>query len=71
MEEQEQFASRVRAALDRYGVSVDEVDIAVIGAVENAYGPGTDALLAADLSNIELEHDFDPGRAPSAQEQSP
>lgn len=71
MEEQEQFASRVRAVLGRYGVSVDDVDIAVIGAVENVYGPGTDALFAADLSNIELEHDFDPGRAPSAQEPSP
>jgi hypothetical protein len=32
---------------------------------EQVYGPGRDALLAADLSDVPPEHDFDPSRAPS------
>jgi hypothetical protein len=34
-------------------------------AAEATYGPGRDALIAADLSGIPPEHDLDPSRAPN------
>ena len=43
----------------------DDVDLAVMSVAESVYGPGRDALLAADLSGIPREHDFDPSRPPS------
>lgn len=65
MEEPAQFETFVRAALAERGIAVDDVDIAVITAVEAVYGPGRGALLDADLSDIVPEHDFNPGRAPA------
>ena len=65
MEELEKRAFLVREGLAQRGISVDDVDIAVIGAIEQTYGPGLDALMAADLSDVVPERDFDPGRAPS------
>jgi hypothetical protein len=67
MEEQERFNRMVRDTLAGYGVEVDDTDLAVLGAIEQVYGPERNALLAADLSDVEPEHDFDPGRAPSRQ----
>jgi hypothetical protein len=61
----EGFQAYARAALERVGVEVDEVDLAVMSVAESVYGPGRDALLAADLSEIPREHDFDPSRPPS------
>jgi hypothetical protein len=61
----EQFDAAVRLTLGRYGIPVDDVDLAVMRAAEHVYGPGRDALLAADLSDVAPEHDFDPSRAPS------
>jgi hypothetical protein len=61
----EQFDEAVRLTLGRYGIPVDEVDLAVMRAAEQVYGPGRDALLAADLSNVPPEHDLDPSRAPN------
>jgi len=61
----EGFQAYARAALERMGVEVDEVDLAVMSVAEGVYGPGRDALLAADLSEVPREHDFDPSRAPS------
>ncbi len=65
MDAAEQFDTYVRLALARYGITVDEVDLAVMRAAEQVYGPPLDALLAADLSDVAPEHDFDPSRAPS------
>ena len=65
MDADEQFETYVRLALGRYGIAVDEVDLAVMRVAEQVYGPPRDALLAADLSNIAPEHDFDPSRAPT------
>ena len=45
------------------GIEVDEVDLAVMSVAEGVYGPEREALLAADLSDVPLEHDFDPSRA--------
>jgi hypothetical protein len=65
MERGEEFDQAVRLMLGRYGIPVDDVDLAVMRVAEQVYGPGRDALLVADLSEIEPEHDFDPSRAPS------
>ena len=65
MDAAEQFDTYVRLALDRYGIAVDDVDLAVMRVAEHVYGPARDALLAADLSDVAPEHDFDPSRAPT------
>jgi hypothetical protein len=62
----EQFDTFVRLSLGRYGIEVDDVDLAVMRVAEQTYGPGRDALMAADLSGVPPEHDLDPSRAPSA-----
>ena len=64
MDADEQFDTLVRLTLGRYGIPVDDVDLAVMHAAERVYGPGRDALLAADLSDVPPEHDLDPSRAP-------
>jgi hypothetical protein len=64
MDAAEQFDTYVRLALAPYGIAVDDVDLAVMRAAEQVYGPARDALLAADLSDVPREHDLDPGRAP-------
>jgi hypothetical protein len=63
--EGEGFDTFARAALARMGVEVDDVDLAVMRVAEAVYGPDRDALMAADLSGIAREHDFDPSRPPS------
>ena len=65
MDAGEQFDTLVRLTLGRYGIPVDEVDLAVMRAAEHVYGPDRDALLSADLSDIEPEHGLDPSRAPT------
>jgi len=65
----EGFQAYARAALARLGVEVDDVDLAVMSVAESVYGPRRDALLAADLSGIPREHDFDPSRPPSGPQQ--
>jgi hypothetical protein len=64
MLDQEQFDQLVRLALAQYGVEVDEAELRVIQAFEHVYGPRRDALLAADLSDVEPEIALDPSRAP-------
>ena len=63
--DREGFEAYARAALARMGVDVDDVDIAVMNVAESVYGPGRDALMAADLSGIPREHDLDPSRPPT------
>jgi hypothetical protein len=65
MDSGEQFDTLVRLTLGRYGIPVDDVDLAVMRVAERVYGPGRDALLAADLSDVAPEHDLNPSRAPS------
>jgi hypothetical protein len=66
MDATEQFDTFVRLGLARHGIAVDDVDLAVIRVAEQVYGPPLAALLAADLSDVAPEHDFDPSRAPSS-----
>lgn len=64
MQDQEEFERFVRAGLSRYGVEIDDVELRVIFAAEEAYGPMRDALLAADLSDVPPELVLDPSQAP-------
>jgi hypothetical protein len=64
MLDQEQFDHLVRLALGQYGVEVDDVELRVIQAFDQVYGPHRDALVAADLSDVEPERALDPSRAP-------
>jgi hypothetical protein len=65
MDPGDQFDEVARLTLGRYGIPVDEIDLAVMRVAEQVYGPGRDALLAADLSDVQPEHDLDPSRAPT------
>jgi hypothetical protein len=64
MGDQEQFDSFVRAGLAQYGLEVDDLELPIMRAVEQVYGPARDALLAADLSAVEPEIALDPSRPP-------
>jgi hypothetical protein len=64
MLDQEEFGQLVRLGLAQYGVEVSDAELAVIRAFEQTYGPQRDALLAADLSDIEPELGLDPSKAP-------
>jgi hypothetical protein len=62
--DQDQFGQLVRLGLAQYGVEVTDAELRVIRAFEETYGPNRDALLAADLSDVEPELALDPSRAP-------
>jgi hypothetical protein len=64
MEEPDQFEAFVRSGLGRYGLGVDQTDLAIMRIVEQVYGPPRDALLADDLSGLAPEHGLDPSRSP-------
>jgi hypothetical protein len=67
MQDERQFEQWVRVGLAQYGLGADEVELAVMKAAERMYGPLRDALLASDLSAVQLEVALDPARAPSEQ----
>jgi hypothetical protein len=58
------FEQHVRAGLELAGMTVDDTDLAVMRAADAVYGPGFQALAAADLHGVALEADMDPSRAP-------
>lgn len=60
------FEAHVRATLAYYGVSVEDMDIAVMTVAEATYGPELRALAEADLADVWPEPDLDPGRAPGS-----
>jgi hypothetical protein len=70
MRDERQFDAFVRAGLAQYGVAVDETELRIIRAAELTYGPPRDALLAADLSEIEPEPKLDPSCPPEAAHRS-
>ena len=57
-------AAHIAGTLAAFGVEVDDVDEAVIGAAWEQFGPGMKALLAADLADVAPEPDFDPSQPP-------
>jgi hypothetical protein len=64
MQDADQFELFVRSGLAQYGLGVDDVELQIIKAAEAVYGPRRDALLAADLSDVDPEPGLDPSRAP-------
>jgi hypothetical protein len=58
------FDETVPAALTGMGVPFGEGDLQVLRVVEQAFGPAMRALDAADLAELPLEGDLDPGRPP-------
>jgi hypothetical protein len=59
------FDDAARAALGLAGMSLDEGDLEVLRMVARVAEPGARALDAADLVELPLEGDLDPGRAPA------
>jgi hypothetical protein len=59
------FDDAARAALEFAGVSLGEGDLDVLRVVAQMAEPGTRLLDAADLSELPLEGDLDPGRPPA------
>src|SRR3954468_24048408 len=45
-------------------MQVDEIDLAVMRAANDSYGPALAALDAADLTGVRTEPDMDPSRPP-------
>jgi hypothetical protein len=65
MRDLEQFDQFIRSGLAQYGLEASEEELQVMRVAEQVYGPHRDALLAADLSDVPLELDLDPSRAPA------
>lgn len=63
MDSFEQFA---QGGVELAGLDFDDVDLAVMRAAHDVYGPALAALDAADLADIRTEPDLDPGRPPSS-----
>ncbi len=59
-------AAHIGGMLAAFGVETDEVDLAVIAAAWEQFGPGMRALLDADLEGVEHEIGFDPSRPPAS-----
>jgi hypothetical protein len=68
MPDEDHFEAFVRSGLARLGMSVDEVELAVMRYAEQVYGPDRDALMAADFSGVLPERGLDPSRAPAKSE---
>jgi len=60
----QEFSKLAPAALELAGVAYEEGDLEVLAVVAQAFEPGVRALDGADLSQLPLEGDLDPGRAP-------
>jgi len=58
------FEAFARAGIELAGMQVDEIDLAVMRAANDSYGPALAALDAADLREIRTEPDMDPSRPP-------
>ena len=56
-----QFAG---SGLERLGVEVDDVELAVMEAADSLYRPRLDALLEADLDDVDPEPGIDLARPP-------
>jgi hypothetical protein len=53
------------AGLELLGIDADEIELAVMEAASTLYRPNLDALLEADLDDIEPEVHIDPSGRPS------
>lgn len=64
MEGSPQADDFVKTGLATLGIEADEVDLAVMGAIHQLFGPPILELLALDTSQVEVERDLDLSRAP-------
>ena len=64
METPDPFEQFVRVGLERFGLTPDDVDLAVIRATDSIYGPQIEALMAADLAHVGDEPDIDLSKPP-------
>jgi hypothetical protein len=60
------FEQMAPAALALAGLPVGEGDLEVLAVVAQAFDPAMQALDGADLAQLPVEGDLDPGRAPTA-----
>jgi hypothetical protein len=58
------FQTFAKTGLARLGIEVDDVELAVIEAADSLYRPHLDALLAADLDDVEPEPEIDLSEPP-------
>jgi hypothetical protein len=58
------FQTFVKTGLERLGIEVDDVELAVIEAADSLYRPHLDALLAADVDDVEPEPEIDLSEPP-------
>jgi hypothetical protein len=65
------FAEMARGALRLAGVAVSEDDLVVLGMVAGAFEPSVRLLDAANMAELPLEVDLDPGRPPRARPEVP
>jgi hypothetical protein len=66
--EPDAFETWVRSGLAHHGLEADDVDIAVMRAAEEVYGPARKALMESDMSAWAREHALDPSRSPFEDE---
>jgi hypothetical protein len=64
MEDPDPFEQFVRVGLERFGLTPDDVDLAVIRATDSIYGPQISALMAADFAHVADEPDLDLSKPP-------
>ena len=60
------FEQHVRAGLELAGKEIEDTDLHVMRAADGVYGPKFKALADADLSDVAVEPDLDPSRAPTS-----
>ena len=58
------FERYARSGLELAGVEVDELDLQIMEAANEVYGPAMRALEEADLRDVWPEPDLDPSRPP-------
>ncbi|HEX2435827.1 MAG TPA: hypothetical protein VHI76_04155 [Solirubrobacterales bacterium] len=58
------FQTFAKTGLERLGIEVDDVELAVIEAADSLYHPHLDALLAADVDDVEPEPEIDLSEPP-------
>ena len=58
------FERYARAGLELAGIEVDELDLQIMEAANEVYGPAMRALEEADLRDVWPEPDLDPSRPP-------
>jgi hypothetical protein len=64
MQGSDPFDRFARAGLELLGTEADQAELTVIGVVDEIYRPHIEALLAAQLDDVEPEVDQDLGSAP-------